>query len=338
MTTDRSRWLTLPGAPAIPGLRFRTYAGERDAAAMAEVANAARAADGDTEHSSEASVALDMANRAHIDPAQDVMLAFVDQQLVAVSSIEWSDTSDGERHFSSVGDVHPAWRRQGIGGAMFRRNEARLRDLAAASDHPGPRKLMTWLNDLDAGGLAIVRARGYERVRIYHHMVRPHLDDIEVTSLPDGLDVRPLERAQLPQLWAAMAEAFADHFGAMEWSEAAFRRWAQDPLLDLALLMVAFDGDEMAAGVQGQIDPDENAAQGYLRGWTDPIFTRRRWRRRGLASALIGRTLQALRERGMTSAQLGVDSQNANEALTLYQRHGFEVTRSSSEWHKPLAG
>ena len=29
----------------------------------------------------------------------------------------------------------------------------------------------------------------------------------------------------------------------------------------------------------------------------------------------------------MTSAQLGVDSENANEALTLYRRHGFEVQR-----------
>jgi GNAT superfamily N-acetyltransferase len=88
--------------------------------------------------------------------------------------------------------------------------------------------------------------------------------------------------------------------------------------------------------VQGQIDPDENATQGYLRGWTDPIFARRRWRRRGLASALLGRTLVALRERGMTSAQLGVDSENEHAALTLYQRHGFEVVRSSSEWHRPL--
>ena len=55
---------------------------------------------------------------------------------------------------------------------------------------------------------------------------------------------------------------------------------------------------------------------------------RRPWRRRGLASALIGRTLVALRDRGMTAAQLGVDSENPNEALTLYQRHRFEVLRS----------
>ena len=44
-----------------------------------------------------------------------------------------------------------------------------------------------------------------------------------------------------------------------------------------------------------------------------------------------------LRRRGMTSAQLDVDSQNENAALTLYRRHGFEVDRSATEWHKPLS-
>jgi hypothetical protein len=38
----------------------------------------------------------------------------------------------------------------------------------------------------------------------------------------------------------------------------------------------------------------------------------------------------------MTSAQLGVDSQNGNKALALYQRHRYEIDRSASEWHKPL--
>ena len=221
---------------------------------------------------------------------------------------------------------------------MLARNEGRLREIAAASGHVAPQKLMTWLNDGDAGGIALVRSSGYQEVRIYRHMVRPNLHDIDLPSMPTGLEVRPLGREQLARLWAAMTEAFQDHFGAFDTSEKAFRRWSDDPLLDPRLLVVAFDGDEIAGAVQGTIDPDENAAQGYLRGWTDPIFTSRPWRRRGLASALLGRALLALRDRGMTSAQLGVDSQNANEALTLYRRHGFEAERSSSEWHKPLPG
>jgi hypothetical protein len=38
----------------------------------------------------------------------------------------------------------------------------------------------------------------------------------------------------------------------------------------------------------------------------------------------------------MTSAQLGVDTENPADALTLYRRHGFEPVHTSSEWHKPL--
>jgi GNAT superfamily N-acetyltransferase len=99
---------------------------------------------------------------------------------------------------------------------------------------------------------------------------------------------------------------------------------------------VAFDGREVAAGVQGAISTEENEVRGYRRGWTEPIFTRRPWRRRGLASACLGRTLVALRDRGMTSAQLGVDSENPNDAGSLYRRHRFEPVHAETEWHKPL--
>jgi len=42
-----------------------------------------------------------------------------------------------------------------------------------------------------------------------------------------------------------------------------------------------------------------------MRGWTDPIGVRRRWRKQGLARALIARSLRLLREQGMTEAGLG---------------------------------
>ncbi len=167
-------------------------------------------------------------------------------------------------------------------------------------------------------------------------MTRPHMEGIDVPPLPAGIEVRPVTREMLPQVWDAAAEAFRDHFGGHDFSDAARQRWLDDPLMEPELLVVAFDGDEAVAGVQGAIDHDENEANGYLCGWTDPVFTRRAWRRRGLAYALLGRSLQQLKERGMTSAQLGVDSQNENRALALYERHRYQVDRSASEWHKPL--
>jgi len=327
---------TIPEALPIPGLRFRPYAGGADLPAMVDVASAAGAANGDTEHDTVDSMRVEFSNMTHVDPSQDVILAFIHDRLIAFSSIEWADSTDGERHYRSLGDVHPDWRRRGIGTAMMARNERRLAEIASGHEFAGPRKLMTWLHDLDHGGIALSRQRGYEQVRVYHHMVRPDMDGIDAPPLAAGLEVRPVSRQQLPQLWEAIAVAFRDHFGSYDVSPAAYRRWSEDPLMDPGLLMVAFDGEAMTAGVQGAIDPGENAAQGYLRGWTDPVFTRRSWRRRGLAYALLGRALQALKERGMTSAQLDVDSENANDALSLYRRHRFEVDRSSSEWHKSL--
>ena len=92
-------------------------------------------------------------------------------------------------------------------------------------------------------------------------MTRPNMADIDVPPLPDGLEVRPVTRDMLPQVWAAASEAFRDHFGGQDFSPQAYTRWAEDPLMEPELLVVAFDGDEMAAGVQGGIDPRGERSQ-----------------------------------------------------------------------------
>jgi GNAT superfamily N-acetyltransferase len=326
----------LPTRPPVEGLSFRTYEGEHDLPAIVALLRAADAANGEEMVASIDRIRNHYRSMTRIDPREDVVLAFVDDRLVANSWIEWADTSYGERHFNSLGAVHPAWRGRGIGRAMMERNERRLREIAAGQVFAQAARLTTWFQDGDIGARALAERRGYQRVRVYHHMVRPTLDDIEVTPLPAGLELRRLTQDRLPAYWAGLCEAFRDHFGAWDDSESAYRSWVDGPLFDLDLQFVAFAGDEIAGGIHAAIDPVENEEHGYMRGWAEPIFTRRPWRRRGLASALLGRTLVALRERGMTSAQLHVDAENPNEALSLYERHGFHVHSSSSEWHKPL--
>lgn len=325
-----------PLVPTIPGLWFRTYRDESDLPAIVALLRAADEANGETMVASIDRVRNHYRHLTRVDPREDVLLGFVGDRLVANSSIEWADTADGERHFNSLGSIHPDWRRRGIGGAMAARNEQRLREIAAGLDFEETPLLTTWMQDGDRGGIALARARGYERVRVYHHMVRPDLDDIETPPLPEGLTVEPLTPDRLPDYWAAIGEAFRDHFGSWDGSEAAYRAWVDGPDFDLGLQVVAFDGREIAGGIHGAIDPIENREHRYRRGWAEPIFTRRPWRRRGLASALMGRTLTLLRDRGMTSAQLHVDTENADQAVSLYERHRFHVHSSSSEWHKPL--
>ena len=220
---------------------------------------------------------------------------------------------------------------------MWQRNIERLASIAAGHRFAGSRFLsVPWLRGGDVGGTVLGEQLGYRRVRVYHHMTRSTLDDIDVPPMPPGLEVRAVTEADLPAIWEAIVEAFRDHFGAWDTSEESYRAWIEHPATDPSLMVVAFDGDEVAGGIHDEIHAGENEAQGYLRGWTDPVYVRRPWRRRGLASALMGRALLLLRGRGMTSAQLDVDTENENRAPTLYERHGFVTDRIATEWHRPL--
>jgi mycothiol synthase len=102
------------------------------------------------------------------------------------------------------------------------------------------------------------------------------------------------------------------------------------------LMVIAFDGDEIAAAVLNAIYPEENEALGVQRGWLDSVFTRRNWRRRGLAKALIVRSLHLLRERGMSLAVLGVDAENPSGALGLYESVGFVEVQRTRVWQRPM--
>ena len=76
---------------------------------------------------------------------------------------------------------------------------------------------------------------------------------------------------------------------------------------------------------------------GIQRGWLDSVFTRRAWRRRGLARALIVRSLHLLRDRGLETAALGVDADNPSGAFGLYESAGFSATQRYISWRKPMA-
>ncbi len=326
----------VPGAPDIPGLHFRTYEGEADIPAMTRVMNAATAANGSPEYQPESLVRNELRYSSSTDPREDVVLGFVGDELITVSEAMFEDANEGMRHYQSYGYVHPDWRRRGLGSALLPRTEARLRQIAATHEQPAPPLLVTWIDGPDAGARALVEANGYRNVRTYHYMVRPDLDDIEAPTPPDGIVIRSVSRDELRKVWDAMAEAFRDHFGAMDTSDTSFQGWIESPRMNPEGMICAFDGDEVVAGVQAAITPGEAEARGYKRGWTDPVFTRRAWRRRGLAFACLGRALLVLREWGLTSAQLGVDTENPRDALALYRKHRFESTYTETEWHKPL--
>ena len=88
--------------------------------------------------------------------------------------------------------------------------------------------------------------------------------------------------------------------------------------------------------MHANVFPKENAQFGMQRGWTDPVYVRRPWRKRGLARALLARALLKLKELGMTEAALGVDAQNPNGALGLYESLGFRQLKRWVTYRKAI--
>ncbi len=134
-----------------------------------------------------------------------------------------------------------------------------------------------------------------------------------------------------------MQEIFKDHWGWVEHPfEEEYERWMHwidtDPDYDPSLWFVAVEGDRIAGMslCAPKITEDPDMA------WVNILGVRRPWRRRGLARALIARSLAVLKAQGMTEASLGVDAQNPNGALQLYKSMGFDPVKEDTAFRKPL--
>jgi mycothiol synthase len=320
------------------GLTLRRYAGFSDLVEFVRLENAESMADNIPERTTIDKLRVAFSNPNDVfDPIRDITVATIGDKVVGYSERNWVDTSDGElREYRLHGVVDPAWRRRGIGTALLLDSEQRTRDLVAAQNPSRPCVFGSWGADSQIGDFALLRANGYEPVRYFFDMVRRTMDDIPDLPIPDGLEVRPITPDLYRQVWDADLEAFHDHWGGHDASEEAFQRWISRPTFDPSLWVIAFDGDEVAGGVMNSIDDEENEALGIKRGWLASVWTRRQWRRRGLAKAAIGRSLAIHRDRGMTTAGLGVDADNPSGALGLYEDMGFEVDFRSTAWRKPL--
>jgi len=320
-------------------LIIRPYAGEDDLPEIVRVSNSDMALDQLRVVFTLGDVAPGYRNPSQsFDAARDVLMAVLDGAVVGTVKIDWVDNTDGTREYRSRGYVDAPWRRRGIGRQLLHAADRLIRERAAEHDTDRPRLQGMWADDRQAGRRALAESEGYTAVRWFFEMERPRIDlePADVPPMPDGLEVRPVTVDDAPAIWAADHDAFQDHWGGWDDSEAAMRRWTESPEFRPELFVVAFDGDEIAGAVLNGIYPEENEQLGLRRGWLDSVFTRRPWRGRGLARALIGRSIKLLAERGMDTAALGVDADNPSGALGLYRSCGFEVVDGGAAWRKPL--
>jgi GNAT superfamily N-acetyltransferase len=149
--------------------------------------------------------------------------------------------------------------------------------------------------------------------------------------VPDGLVVDELRDGEYEAFYAALNEAFAEHW---EWHPEPFEKWLQRRQGQHRdehgpVWFVVRDGDELAAVTRN----DASVAGG---GYVGAIGVRPAWRGKGLAKALLQRTFAEFWRPGTTRVTLDVDSQNATGAVQVYERVGMHVEACGVAFEKVL--
>jgi ribosomal protein S18 acetylase RimI-like enzyme len=333
---NRTDWIDIPDAPDIPGLKFRYFRGESDYPNIKSVFDACKEQDGFEYTMKLEEMPHHFENLINSDPYQDMIFVEVDGKPIAYSRVFWYEESSGDHIYGVLGFIRPEWRRKGIGTAIIKHDERRLYEIASRHPQDAHKYFQNDTTDARLDLEALLESLDYQRVRWGYEMVRTIDEPMPETPMPEGLVVRPVEVEHHRLIWEAENEAFRDHWGHSERTEEDYKRWITDPRFDSTHWKVAWDGDQVAGMVRNHIDKDENEEYGRLRGWTENISVGRPWRRRGLARSLLVQSIQMFKEMGFEETALGVDTQNANHALDLYQGVGYRIERRSTLWRKEM--
>jgi mycothiol synthase len=320
---------------ALPEVQFRMFRDANDYRRLADLIRASNRHDDIPWIPTVDIIQSELENRAAIDPPRDLLLAEFDGRVVAMSGVE-RVVRDGSPVYEMWAAVLPPFRRRGLGRALLAWTLDRARQRAAVEDPGLPIVMQGDAEEQEVGHRALLAGAGFEPVRHFFLMRRPTLDDVPDAPLPDGLEIRPVTVDQRRQILDAEFEAFEDHWGSRERSEESYAITLNRKELDTDLWVVAWDGDQVAGVVENWIWPEENEELGVKRGWLERISVRRPWRRRGLARALTAASILRLGAAGMCEGMLGVDSENANGALGLYEGLGFQIDSRSAAYRRQI--
>lgn len=319
------------------GLIFRGIEGEGDYPLLLDINLSSRQADHDDTHVTLEQIAEAFAPADDFNPARDVLIAYLAGEHpipVGYSRLGWYSSSADNRLYYQYSRLKQEYRGGGLWQALVRQAERRMDEIAAQHPPVPQRFYQAWTSDNEVDWAATLDACGYSVVRRFNNMLYM-LGDAPNIPLPAGFEICPVETAHMHSIWEAQKEMNDGLFEnvAEDWLEEKYPDWLADSSHTPQFWQVAWDGEQLAGMVLARIDEKENEERNRKRGVTEHIYVRKQWRGRGLASALIARSLQVLKAEGMREAELGVDAENESSAYQLYQRIGYK-TFSVDTWYR----
>ncbi len=317
-------------------LTFWNLRDERDYPMLLELNLSSRKADGDLEPITLEDIANELANMDRLTREQGVIMAFENAAPIGYSRLGWYSSCPDNRLYYQISFLREEHRSSGFWLAMVTENERRLREIAARHAPVSERYFQAWASDHQKKWIAVLASAGYQVVRRFNNMIY-QLGEAPTKPLPAGVEIRPVLPEQMREVWEAQKEMNAGLFENVleDWLDEKYPGWLANPGNKPHFWQVAWEGDRLAGMVMARLDENEVTHGKY--GYTEHIYVRPQWRGRGLASALIARSLQVLKAQGATKVELGVDAENESAAFRLYERLGYKTFCVDTWYRKRMA-
>ncbi|MGQ9493295.1 MAG: GNAT family N-acetyltransferase [Anaerolineae bacterium] len=268
-----------------------------------------------------------------INPTKNLFLAELEGHLVGYVRISLRSEKDIDcMHVKGI--VHPQWRRRGIGTALMQRAEAHARTFKRDK----PLVLEMHVHHPVAGAKELALSLGLKPVRYSFYMECHDLEHLPEPVFPEGISMRTYVVGQDEEdFLEAYNEGFADHWGYFPITLDHVRHWQSSPSFRAQNNLLAVDTNGRIAGlclvVFPEREPDMLQKNPPL---IDDLAVRPAYRRRGIGRALLLAGMRCIREEGYRAAALGVDADNPNQALRLYESVGFVIVSRSTAYRKDL--
>jgi mycothiol synthase len=271
-----------------------------------------------------------------VDPERGTMAAFNEGSMIAYAGLRASPSVTGRHEMDLYGAVHPSQRGGGLGTRLLAWAEQAALPLHQARypDHPLALSASCPAGQGDA--LALFAAAGYQQARWFHFMSRDLTGAVPDGQLPEGTRIAAYAAELSQAAQQVRDEAFRDHWGSTQTSAESWQHFVGHERFRPAFSFLAYLGDKPVGVVIAHEYDAFRQATGRRECYIATVGVTNVARGRGIASALIRRSLHAAQADGCTVSTLYVDADSPTGALTLYEHLGFTKQRTSVTLIKDL--
>jgi mycothiol synthase len=316
-------------------LLARSYAGDRDLSAIADLINTCEEVDHLDQGTSISELQQEF-NEPSLDKARDICLwEDANGKLITVAQLwisEPAEVIDGWLSFH----IHPDARGGDLEAAAIAWGEMRMREVSAVRGSPVKLRSSARADECDR--ISLLTSCGFKADRYFFRMARSLSEPIPEPQFPEGFWLREFPGEQDSEAWVEMFnQSFIDHWNHHDLTVDKFKYDLAKPDYRNDLDLIAVDSDgTFVAFCYCIISQEENDRSGRNEGWIGVLGTRRGFRKIGLGRAMLLAGLHRLKAAGVATAILGVDAENPSGALQLYESVGFHNIRDSISYVKDV--